>query len=68
MSNSNNLKLLNLRDTAELLNLGLSTVRRWASSGRIPTVRLGGRVLVLEEDLKTLISKCRRPARPDIAV
>ena len=61
-------RLLGLREVAERLGLGLSTVRRWASTRRIPTVRLSRRVFVEERDLERLIESRHEPARTDIGV
>lgn len=68
MGQSGEVKLLGLAEVAERLGLGLSTVRRWASERRIPTVKLGGRVLVAERDLARLIADRTRPARSEVAV
>jgi excisionase family DNA binding protein len=37
------LKLLTLRQAAEILNVHIETLRRWDKSGRLKAVRIGGR-------------------------
>ena len=61
-------KLLNLRVVADRTGLGVSTIRRWASQRRIPTVRLGRRVFVDEDDLNKLIDARREPARRGLEI
>jgi excisionase family DNA binding protein len=42
--------LLTDREVAELLVVKPDTVRRWAASGRLPSVRLGGRLVRFRSD------------------
>lgn len=65
-SRSNELVLLPLERVAEILSLSLHTVRRWASQRRIPTTRVGRRVLVREADLRRFIDEHSQDARSDI--
>jgi excisionase family DNA binding protein len=51
--------LRNLDDTAKLLGVSVRTVRRLVVRGDLVAVRLGGRVLFHDEDLRTLISNQR---------
>ena len=57
------IRLLNLEDVANALSLPLQSVRRLASQRRIPTVRVGRRVLVDEIDLRAFLDERREPAR-----
>jgi len=61
-------RLVPLREAAERLGLALGTLRRWSASRRIATVKLGGKVMVLDRDLEALIQRNRRPARSEVAV
>lgn len=60
-------RLLGLDEVAARLALSLHTVRRWATMRRIPTVKLGGRVLVPERELDKFVEARLRAARPDLA-
>ena len=62
------IQLLTLGDVANRTGLSLHTLRRWASERRIPVVKLGGRVLVAEQELEKFIESRSIPARRDIAV
>lgn len=42
--------LLTYREVADLLVVKPDTVRRWAASGQLPSVRLGGRLLRFRAD------------------
>jgi len=60
-------RLLGLDEVAGRLALSLHTVRRWATMRRIPTVKLGGRVLVPERELDKFVEARLRAARSDLA-
>jgi excisionase family DNA binding protein len=68
MDKQDGLRLIPLRDAAERLGLALGTLRRWSASRRIATVKIGGKVMILNRDLDALIARCRRPARSEVAV
>ena len=55
-------RLLSLPETAARLSLSIRTVRRWATEGRFPIVRLGGRILVDPDELETWIRDRSIPA------
>lgn len=65
---TNTPRLLTLQEVADRLGVALWTVRRWASTRRIPTVKLGAAVRVDERDLNALIEARRRPAHNASAV
>ncbi len=60
-------RLLNAKETAEYLGLAESTIRGWASQGRIPKVKLRGKALRFDKsDLDQIIAADKSPARcPD---
>ena len=60
-------RLLGLDEVAGRLALSLHTVRRWATLRRLPTVKLGGRVLVPERELDRFVEARLRAARSDLA-
>lgn len=47
---------------ASMLKLSASTVRNWIWLGRISVIRIGGRVLLAEEEIQRLIEAGRCPA------
>lgn len=48
-------RLLNVRETAALLNVGRQTIFNWRSQGKIPYTKLGGRLLFRLADLQKFI-------------
>ena len=55
-------KLLTLQETADKLNVSLSTARRYASQRKIPTLRVIGRVVVPEAELdRWLAARIEQP-------
>ena len=50
-------ELLSVEEAAEYLRISPHTLRAWLGQGRIPYVKLGGRVLFRLEDLMALINK-----------
>jgi len=54
------MKLLDIPESARALRIGDSTMRRMIRLGEIPVVRIGGRILVSEEDLVELVKKNRK--------
>lgn len=48
-------RLLNVRETAALLNVGPQTIFNWRSQGKIPYTKLGGRLLFRLSDLQEFI-------------
>ena len=57
MAESSN--LLSVSEAAEFLRLSEHTIRAWARRGRIPTVRLGSRLLFDRADLERFIEASR---------
>jgi excisionase family DNA binding protein len=55
-------KLLNDREAAEYLNLGVQTLRDWRCTGRVdlPYIKLGGAVRYTLEDLEAFVAANRR--------
>jgi excisionase family DNA binding protein len=51
--------LLSLRETASLLNVSRTTLWRITRDGNLPTVGIGTRRLVREDDLTAYIERCR---------
>jgi len=62
------IELIDLEESAKRTYMSVHTWRRWASTGRIPTVKLGRRRLVDVRDLERIIKANRKPARSDLAV
>lgn len=52
--------LVSLDESARLLGVHRSTLERWAKAGRLPLVRLGGRVLVRRATLEALVDEAER--------
>ena len=70
MSTSDPSGLLRIGQAAELLGVGVDTLRRWESDGRIATTRSGGgQRLVAIAEVSRLLGERRRsaPDRPIIA-
>lgn len=55
--------LKSIDEAAEYLGLQPSTLRRWVYERRVPSVKLGRRVLFRPEVLDDLIRRGERPAR-----
>jgi excisionase family DNA binding protein len=55
---------LDTTQAAAQLHLSPWTVRRWARAGRLPSVKLGRKVLFLEAALAAVITAATRPAAP----
>jgi excisionase family DNA binding protein len=56
-------KLLGLDEIEERTDIKRPTWRAWIRQGRLPSVKLGTRVLVSENDLAAFLAAHRRPAR-----
>ena len=48
---------LRAADIAALLGLSIRTIRRWLADGTLPSVKIGGARLVLEEDLRRCLGR-----------
>ena len=55
-------KLLTVSEAAARLRLQRQTLYRWSTERRVPTFRVGGRLLFAAEDLDKLVERSRRPA------
>jgi excisionase family DNA binding protein len=53
-------RLLTAADVAEILRLSVRTVRRLIDEDKLPIVRIGRRVLVRGEDLRSFIDAAAR--------
>jgi excisionase family DNA binding protein len=56
--------LLDVTQTAARLHISPRTVRRWTRAGRLPSVKLGRKVLIPEKDLAAVIDAATRQAGP----
>ncbi len=57
-------KLMNVEEVSELLNVSVSTVRKWVHTGFIPHVKLGKRSVRFEASaLLKWLEKTRVPER-----
>ena len=52
-------RLLNRKETAEYLRLGVSTIDKLLATKKLKPVRIGRRVLFLQEDLDKFIQEAR---------
>ena len=50
-------KFYSIKDTAQLLSMGESTVRRLISTGQLKAVRVGGKVLIPAPEIRSLVEK-----------
>ena len=60
--------LLTFAEASEALGLSHMTLRRWAADGWLATIKIGGTIRILEEDLINLLARHRREAAPKISV
>jgi excisionase family DNA binding protein len=51
--------LLNVEDVSDALKISPHTVRKWASVGKLPRVKLGTRTLFDADDVARLIQEAR---------
>lgn len=56
------LELLTVREASEFLRLSTHTLRHHLSAGRLPSLRLGGKRLLLKSDLVKLLERNRQEA------
>lgn len=57
MSNARLPTLFTLDEVVSYLKVGKSTVRRWIQKGKLPSVKVGGRVRIKEDDLTAFIER-----------
>jgi len=50
-----------IRQAAELLNVSIWTLRRWAYRGEIASLKLGKRLMVRAEEIERLLNEGERP-------
>ena len=61
MRNGNNsMKLLNVKQVAELIGAKPSTIYEWAGQGTIPSFKLNGLLRFSEDDILAWIKKCQK--------
>jgi excisionase family DNA binding protein len=58
-------RLLEVSEVAEVTSLTEKTVRAWAQSGRIGSVKLGRSLRIPESELRALVIRGVRPKRKD---
>ncbi len=56
MSQEANEKLLSKTEAAERLSISVRSLHAWISRGDLASVRIGGRVLIRPEDLRSFIA------------
>lgn len=56
------MKLLTVKDVAQLLNIRPSTLYQWAELGQIPSIKLNGTLRFDLEDLTKWIESCKKQA------
>jgi excisionase family DNA binding protein len=56
--------LLSIEETAQYLGLRPATIRRWVFERRLPTVKLGRRVLIRRDVVDDLVRRSERAAVP----
>ena len=49
-------RTVTIQEAARALHVGISTAHRWVASGKLPTRRVGRRVLIKLSDLEALIN------------
>ena len=63
MSNNNNSKYLTVEQVATMLNVSPKTIYHMHSTGYLPSLKLGSRVLFDKEELKARIQKLKEETR-----
>jgi len=63
LTNFNDGRLLSVIEAAVYLGITKHTIYSWTSQKRIPYVKIGGRTMLLKEDLDGFISKNRVESR-----
>jgi excisionase family DNA binding protein len=51
----NSRRLISIKEAAQRLGLSAITIYRWAESGKLPSVKLGGRRLIAEATIEALV-------------
>jgi len=60
----NEIKLLNVKEAAQVLKLSPHTLRLWVLQRKVPTVRLGRRVLFEYQELVDYVNRNKIEERP----
>jgi excisionase family DNA binding protein len=60
-------RTLSIDDAAAQLGISHNTMRWWAQTGKIPSLKIHGRRLIAESVLRKLIEESRQPARDEEA-
>lgn len=58
---------LTVREVAERLGVCDDTVRRWCDAGELPSIRIGGRVLIHRERFEAKVAAAGDRAAHDVA-
>ena len=58
-------ELLSIEEVAKYLRVSIPTIRLWIIQERFPVVKLGGRVLVKQEEINKFIEKNIRPMKAE---
>jgi excisionase family DNA binding protein len=58
-------RLFTMTDSMDYLRLSKPTLHRLIRAGRLPVVRIGGRVLFRKEDLDDFVTACVCPRIPE---
>jgi len=63
MSNNDNSKYLNVNQVAAEFNVSTKTIYHWHSTGYLPSLKLGSRVLFDKEELRGRIEEIKEETR-----
>jgi excisionase family DNA binding protein len=58
------MKLLTVKEVAQLLHVRPSTLYQWAELGQIPSIKLNGSLRFDFEDLNKWVESCKKQANP----
>ncbi|MDO8141427.1 MAG: helix-turn-helix domain-containing protein [Candidatus Brocadiales bacterium] len=53
-------RYVNIKEVSEYTSLSVKTLYEWASIGRIPSIKLGRRILFDLEDIDSLLASLKR--------
>jgi excisionase family DNA binding protein len=59
----NETRLEAVGDVARRLSVHPTTIRRWITTGMLPSLKVGGRRLLDPRDVDALLERCRTPVR-----
>src|SRR5262249_3775292 len=61
MSTNQQLQLVSIRETADALGVGVSTIRAWIRAGRLPAVKVGGQIRLDPADVAAFVEPVHPP-------